>query len=125
MKKVDPAYQQVNESEFPVTEISGGTVKTLVGEGSPLQLMTPVSYLDVQLEQGASFSEALPAEFRGFIYLVDGSVNSDRQQLNAGTAYFLEQGERLMLEAVEKCRFMLCFGAPHGEPIIQHGPFVD
>ncbi len=125
LKGVDPAYQQVNDGDFPINEIKGGEVKIIVGDASPLQLMTPVRYLDVQLEKGAHFKEVFPPEYRGFVYMVNGTAKSGAQSLETGAALFLEQGEKLVIEAISICRFMICFGAPHGEPVFQHGPFVD
>ncbi len=125
LKGTAPSYQQVNENEFPIKNIEGGKIKTIVGDHSPLQLMTPVRYLDVQLEKGAIFSETLPPKFRGFIYIVEGQAKSGTQLLVTNTAYFFEQEENLTIEAVNNSRFMICFGEPHGEPIFQHGPFVD
>jgi len=47
LKQVDAEYQQVNANEFPVKKLDGGTVKTIVGENSPLQLKTSVIYRHV------------------------------------------------------------------------------
>ncbi len=125
LKQIEPAYQQVNDAEFPVKEMTGIRVKTLVGEGSPLMLKTPIRYIEVNAAPGAQFTETVPALWRGFIYIIEGRAESAGQSLDTGTALFMEPGETLAIEALSHCHFMVCMGAPHGETIIQRGPFVD
>ncbi|HGX92913.1 MAG TPA: pirin family protein, partial [Candidatus Tenderia sp.] len=72
LKQIEPAYQQVNDAEFPVKEMTGIRVKTLVGEGSPLMLKTPIRYIEVNAVPGAQFTETVPAQWRGFIYIIEG-----------------------------------------------------
>lgn len=124
-KGIAPSYQQVDDGEFPIEEFEGGRVKTLVGDGSPLQLMTPVRYLDVTLRGGAHFSPTLPPRFRGFYYVVEGTIRWGETTINSGQACFFEQDEPPQIEAVEESRILVCGGQPHGEPIYQHGPYVD
>ena len=125
LKGVDPEYQQVEKGEVPLTEVEGGSIRTIVGEGGPIELKTGVEYLDVSLESGARLERLVPEEFRGFIYLVEGSINVNGETVAAGAAAYVENEPGLTINAVEDARFMWCFGKPHGEAIYQHGPFVD
>ncbi len=125
LKNSEPSYQQVESKEFPILEHEGVTIKTLVGDTSPLKLLTPVRYLDIQLTAGTHYEEQVATGYRGMIYIVEGSATAGKQTLAAGTGYFLEQEDILKLGTQQGCRFMLCLGIPHGEPIHQHGPFVD
>jgi len=125
LKGIDPDYQQVEKDEVPETSIEGGTLRTIVGENGPVQLKTDVQYLDISLHKGAVFERAIASELRGLVYLVDGSVRINGAETNAGSAAFVDGAASLTLDAVENSRFMWCFGRPHGEPILQHGPFVD
>lgn len=125
LKQEDPAYQQVDAEAVQVRTISGGTVRELAGEGASLQLRTPVRYLDVQMNSGGQFTEEMPDEFRGFVYMVAGSASANGNALSAGSALFYEAGAMVDVRAIESCRFMVCFGQPHGEPVHQHGPYVD
>jgi len=63
--------------------------------------------------------------FRGFVYVEEGSLTLNTETLHTGQAAFIEHEEALELLAVKHSRVMWCFGRPHGEPIYQHGPFVD
>lgn len=125
LKQEDPAYQQVDTDAVPVHTFNGGTVRELVGKGSPLQLKTPVRYLDVLLNSGGKFVEKMPDEFRGFVYMIKGTATVNGNVLSMGGAVFYEGDAMVDVSADEPCRFMVCFGQPHGEPIHQHGPYVD
>ena len=125
LKQEDPAYQQVDTDAVPVRPVDGGTVRELAGQGSPLQLKTPVCYLDVQLDSGGQFIEKMPDEFRGFVYMVEGAATGNGNAVAMGSALFYEGEATVDVSADEACRFMVCFGRPHGEPIYQHGTYVD
>ncbi|MDT8376997.1 MAG: pirin family protein [Mariprofundaceae bacterium] len=123
LKGIDPEYQQV-ESFEPV-EFAGGSYKTIVGEGGMIRLKTDVEYLDVSLNEGATLNRAVREEMRGIVYVVTGSVTVNGESVPEGAAAFVESESALSIQASEASRFMWCFGRPHGEPIFQHGPFVD
>jgi redox-sensitive bicupin YhaK (pirin superfamily) len=125
LKGVDPDYQQVEKGEIPETVIDGGTVRTIVGEGGPIVLKTGVEYLDVSLAAGAIIGRAVPDGFQGIIYLIEGSIKVNGETVDAGSAAYVDGENALTIEAIEGARYMWCFGRPHGEPIYQHGPFVD
>ena len=125
LKKIDPDYQQVDSKSIPVREVSNGNIRILSGEGSPLQLNTPVIYLDIELNAGGKIEETIPEGFRGFVYMITGSASINGEQVDSGFAMFFDEVDSVIVESVGASRFMLCFGQPHGEPINQHGPFVD
>ncbi|MCK4710374.1 MAG: pirin family protein [Gammaproteobacteria bacterium] len=125
LKQFDPDYQQVEANEFPVKKLEGGQVKVLVGEGSPLKLKTEVIYQHINLDKQSTYQLELKVGMRGIIYLMSGKITVNQQAVNADQALFVEDTERLELSAEENSQFMICMGMPHGEPIRQHGPFVD
>ena len=125
LKKTDPEYQQVDADEVPVRDVSNGVVRVLAGEGSPLQLKTPVIYLDVELDAGGEIQQHIPQQYRGFVYMLEGSAVINGNTVDQGSAIFFEDTEDVQAVCDKHCRFMLCCGQPHNEPIYQHGPFVD
>jgi len=125
LKGVDPEYQQVERDEIPATTFDGGEIRTIVGDNGPILLKTGVEYLDVSLDVGGSLSRPVPDRFRGFIYVVEGSISLNGEVAAAGVAAYVESESSLSIASTEGGRFMWCFGRPHGEPIFQHGPFVD
>lgn len=125
LKGINPSYQQVDDHEFPINDIEGGQVKILVGEGSPLTLNTEVIYQHLQLKENASYSLQLKTSMHGVIYILDGAINVNEHPVKSNQALFVENCNQLLFLAQEESQFMICLGMPHGEPIHQHGPFVD
>ena len=125
LKGIDPAYQQVDAADFPEEEIEGGRIRTIAGEGSPLKLHTAVEYLDISLESGASLTRGIPEGLRGLIYVIEGSAGIAGEKASTADACYIDRADTLSIAATEASHLMWCFGAPHGEPILQHGPFVD
>ena len=129
LKQIAPDYQQVNTDDVPEVTIDGGRVRVLVGEGSPLKLHTPVRYLDVQLAAGHVFSETMPADFRGLLYVLEGAVevttSGESVQVAPSESVLYEAGASPQFTTKSDSRVMVCFGRPHNEPILQRGTFVD
>jgi len=125
LKKLDPEYQQVNADDFPVKNITGGKVKILVGEDSPLKLRTDVIYQHVSLDKQANYELEITSGMRGIIYVIEGTISVNQQTIKADQAAFIEEVNKLEFIAEENSQFMISMGMPHGEPIHQHGPYVD
>lgn len=125
LKQINPDYQQVDSSEFPVNHFEGGQAKIIVGENSPLKLNTDVIYQHIMLDNNSKYSLNLTPEMRGIVYVMKGKINVNNSEVNKDQAIFIEDIELLDFNAIEMSEFMLCFGVPHGESIRQYGPFVD
>jgi redox-sensitive bicupin YhaK (pirin superfamily) len=125
LKQTEPSYQQVDHNEFPINEIEGGQIKTIVGEQSPLKLLTPANYLDIQLNANAELKHTIATNMRGFIYMVEGEIEINNQTCTTAQAAFIDNEQELKILTKGNSRFMLCLGSPHNEPIFQHGTFVD
>lgn len=129
LKKTPPAYQQVDSDNIPELEIENGKLRIIVGANSPLELLTPVRYLDIILEENAHYTEEIPSGYRGFVYVVSGQASLNQQNASAGDACFYDPGVdgeyKIVITANSECRLMVCLGTPHHEPIRQHGPYVD
>ena len=67
---MDPTARVVRPDEMPVRQEGDVAIRVLVGEGSPVELGTPASILDVILERGGTTSHDVPAEFQGLAYLL-------------------------------------------------------
>jgi len=124
-KSIEPDYQQIDEENIPLVNIEGGTIRVIVGDESLVKLQTPVRYLRVNLNAGAKLNEKVPEDYRGFIYILNGKLKVNTEIVNKREAFFFENISMLDIEALTESHFMLCMGRPHGEPIHQHGPFVD
>lgn len=125
LKTVEPAYQQVDAADIPEQIFAGGKKRFIAGEGSPIELLTPVKYLDIELEAEAGLQEPIAAGHRGLVYIVLGELELNSNKLTTGQACFIEGADNLVMKASKNTHLMLCFGQAHGEPIRQYGPFVD
>ena len=125
LKQVEAAYQALDEDEIPETGIDGGSIRHIVGDDSRLALKTAVKYLDVQLQKGAGYDLPLPTGYRGIVYVVAGAAHVMGKQVTNGQACLFDQIELVDIVADTDVRLMLAAGQPHGEPIHQHGPYVD
>ncbi|MDQ7002394.1 MAG: pirin family protein [Ghiorsea sp.] len=125
LKKMQPSYQQVDAEDVPNDSNDGVRVRTLVGKGSPTQLQTKVIYLDVSLKKGRVYQQHIDDDMRGFVYVLEGEIKLNQELLSTAEAMFFEVSTTLSMLAKQASRVIICFGKPHGEPIHQHGPYVD
>jgi len=125
LKQMPPSYQQVDVENIPIDRNDGVVVRTLVGESSPTVLQTEVLYLDVSMKQRSLYQRDIPSGFRGFVYVLKGEVRLEHETLQTYEALFFDHARLLSFMAKQDSRLIICFGKPHGEPIHQHGPFVD
>jgi redox-sensitive bicupin YhaK (pirin superfamily) len=127
-KGVEPSAQLLNPEEVPVRHEGNAVVRVLVGEGSPVELGTPGLILDVELPAGGAFSRALPSDFNGFVYLLEGKAGLGSNQLPASRSQIAVLGPGgavTVSDAQPGTRFMLMAGKPYGERPIYNGPYVD
>jgi hypothetical protein len=125
LKTIPPAYQQLEGSAIPETQANGVTVRTIVGPGSPITVHTPTLYQDLRLSAGSVFVQPLDLRWQGIVYVVSGEINVGEQAVAAETAILFAQQVTVELTAKSAAHVMLAAGLPHGEPIHQHGPYVD
>jgi len=125
LKRIDPAYQQVDAQDFPDEALPHGRLRTVVGPGSPLRLHTPIRYYDLYLDSGGEHALPMQAGERALIYIVSGEAHINGERLVAGMAWFSHSATPVQVLAATAARLMLVFGTPHGEPIHQHGSYVD
>jgi redox-sensitive bicupin YhaK (pirin superfamily) len=66
-------------------------VRTLVGQGSPTQLQTPVLYLHVQMKEASLYQYQIPEQYQGFVYVLSGQIKINGEELKAYEAVFLKR----------------------------------
>ncbi len=132
-KMTAPRYQEFPASQIAVEDLEGGRVKVIAGktdagtEGPVTDISTDPLYFDVNLISGARFSQSVPDQHGGFIYVFEGSVNvgADSTEVPAGTLAVLGEGSRVDVAASETGgRFLLISGNRLNEPVARGGPFV-
>lgn len=123
LKGVDAEYQQVEA--VPTEENDGIRLQCIVGRGGAIQLRTDVEYLDVSISPGSRMQRDIAEGWRGIVYIVEGAVEVGDVIAEAGQALLVENESALEMASQTGAHLMWCFGAPHHEPIHQHGPYVD
>jgi quercetin 2,3-dioxygenase len=140
-KMTAPQYQEFGPARIPVaTPGPGVRVKVIAGRvgdvaGPISQPATDPVYLDIELRDGARFSQAVPADHAAFLYVFEGSVRvvrdaGDAAVLGTHDLAVLGAGDRVELEGgagasgAGMSRAILVAGRPLHEPVARHGPFV-
>ena len=127
-KGVDPTAQVVEPDALPTIWQGGAIVRTLVGDGSPVELGTAGLILDVELPTGGDFSTSIEPGFNAFLWFLEGeaSVGVDGRRAGRAQIAVLGRGDSLTVtDAQPGTRFMLLAGKPIGEEPIYNGPYVD
>ena len=127
-KGSEPSAQVLQPQDIPTRRDGDATIRTLVGDKSPVVLGTPGMVLDVELPKGGALSISVPSAFNGFVYLLEGGadVGANRVHASRSQIALLGPGSTLTVRDAEPgTRFMLMAGEPYGETPIYNGPYVD
>lgn len=127
-KDAEPSAQVLRADRIPNRREGDAIVRTLVGEGSPLQLGTPGLILDVELPEGGRATTAVPSEFRGFAYVLEGegSFGTNGRRARPPQLVLLGPGDAFAVADAEPAtRFLLMAGRPYREMPVFNGPYVD
>lgn len=128
-----PWYRDIQSAEIPEFRTPEGvTVRVIAGAshgiaGAMQRETTQPLYLDLHLEAGASFAQALPPAFNAFVYVYRGALEiGDRQVPHQRMAILKNSADSdgVVLRADAPARALLIAGQPLKEPIAQYGPFV-
>jgi redox-sensitive bicupin YhaK (pirin superfamily) len=126
-----PWYRDIQSAEVPEWQGDGVTARVIAGHshgvaGAVQREHTEPLYLDLHLEPGASFEQALPEAHNAFVYVYRGALALGEQPVPVQRmAILANQGDGVRLRAgAEGARAILVAGRPLKEPIVQYGPFV-
>lgn len=136
-KMTAPRYQDIAGADIPSVEVGpSAEVRVIAGEvggvkGPVDPGHTAPILLDVRLDDGGHFEQALPEGHNAFLYVYDGRVRiSDGEGFSdpvakAHAVVLRRDGATVRLEAHDgPARAMLFAGRPLDEPVARHGPFV-
>lgn len=136
-KMCPPWYRDFAPEQIPVLELPGVQVKVIAGSahgvaGAMQREATAPLYLDIHLDAGARFEQAVPPGHNAFVYVYRGEVQvgpegaptavpQQRMAILANT----DAADGVRLQASPNpARALLIAGRPLHEPIVQYGPFV-
>ncbi len=133
LRHMEPQVELIHLASVPVRREPGAEVRVYSGRSgdliSPTSNRVPVTIADVHLQSSATLIQTLPAEYRGLLYVISGSIEAGGLALAQGEIGWIDGGEpgatELLLAAGPGGgRAILYAGQPLNEPIAQHGPFV-
>jgi redox-sensitive bicupin YhaK (pirin superfamily) len=123
------AALRVHDGRTNIRVISGG----LEGVTSAIRNHTPVQYLDLRVEAGDRVSLPIPAEYNGFVHVLEGAAKfgADGVRGEAGQVLWLdfpaanaEGTSAFDVVAETPTRLLLVAGQPLRERVVAYGPFV-
>jgi redox-sensitive bicupin YhaK (pirin superfamily) len=81
--KQPPTYNQYNHEQFPHKEANGVTLKTVIGEGSPIHIETDAKVYDFSLEPGAAYTYSLSKDrILSFLVIQGSGITSAGNELS-------------------------------------------
>jgi redox-sensitive bicupin YhaK (pirin superfamily) len=114
-EEMAPAFWHYPAAELPVAEFPGVRLHLLAGSAygktSPVHTHSPTLYAAAHLQAGASLQVEADAAERA-VYVVNGAVAVDGEELAAGTLAVLQPGVAVMAVAVQDSVMMILGGAP-------------
>ncbi len=132
-KMAPSRYQDIQSADIPVVEEEGRWIKLLAGDyrgqSGASETRFPVIYFDVKLEPGADFSQPVPADMNGFLYIYEGALeagpDTERTAARRGDMVILGAGDAVAVTAgKDGAGFLLIAGQRLDEPVVRGGPFV-
>jgi redox-sensitive bicupin YhaK (pirin superfamily) len=131
-KMSQPKYQAIANKEMGVVELqnNGGIIEVVAGQYNgvqgPANTFTPISMLNVKLNQNGEATFNFPANYNTALLVVEGEieVNVDSVVPVDHFVLFENKGEEFKIKGIHKSTVLVLSGEPINEPIAAHGPFV-
>ena len=126
----EPQAFHLSAADILVYEDAGGRVRVVMGEAfglkSPLEPLTSVTLLDVDIPADNEILHTVPSEHNAFVLVVKGEGSFGGQRLSTDQAgSFDSSGETISIQAgAQGLQYVLFAGRPFNEPIYAQGPFV-
>lgn len=136
-KMIAPRYQEIPAAKIPVAQTEDGAVTVRVIAGAALgakaviETRTPIIYLHLTLQPGATIVQPVPQEYNAFAYVLDGAGLFGTAQEHGDDGQmviFAQDGEEVVIanstDAQKPLDLLLIAGVPLNEPVVRYGPFV-
>ncbi|MCY1437433.1 hypothetical protein D9M71_535940 [compost metagenome] len=127
LEDCEPSYSHHPAASLPQQESLGVRIRLIAGSvfclESPVPVLSPTLYADLQLETGATLT--IPTEHpQRALYLLDGEALLDDQPLEPRSMVVLPEGVEYVLSACSGCRLVMIGGTPLDGPRRMNWNFV-
>jgi redox-sensitive bicupin YhaK (pirin superfamily) len=114
-EEVEPSFQHHPADAIPTVELPGAHLRVIAGAAfgatSPVHVLSPLFYVEAQLERGAEL--AVPEQYLGrAAYVVSGVVSADGTPHGEGDMLVFREKAAVRLQTLEVARVLLLGGAP-------------
>jgi len=134
-KMTEPRYQDLRSSNMPERREKGALIRVFSGSSAGVTANTlnhtPVTFVELVLEPGASVTQDLPGSYNGFIYVLEGTgyFGADETRGTQNQVLWLSSLEgiadsEITIRADQPLKALLFAGEPIREPVVAYGPFV-
>jgi redox-sensitive bicupin YhaK (pirin superfamily) len=114
-EEIAPSFAHYAAEDIPVVDREGARLRivagTAFGQRSPVEVQSPLFYVEAQLDEGVELAVSEEHEGRA-AYVVRGSVAIEGEVQREGTMVVFKKGTTARLSASEASRVMLLGGAP-------------
>jgi redox-sensitive bicupin YhaK (pirin superfamily) len=112
-----------------VTTDNGTIIRVITGTANGVTgPVTGISidplYIDVSLRSNGTHIQSITPGHTAFVYTFEGEVEVAGTRVELNQLALLSDGDEVILSSKNKGRAIVVSGAPIGEPIARHGPFV-
>lgn len=133
-KMVEPRYQEVLHAAAPVRKEKGAEIKVISGSSGGVQShtknYTPVTMVEITLQEANTVVQDFPPDFNGFIYVIEGAgiFGANKVTGKKNDVLWLtpsvDKASEVELHATEPLVCVVIAGKPLREPVAAKGPFV-
>jgi|LGVE01.1.fsa_nt_gb redox-sensitive bicupin YhaK (pirin superfamily) len=123
-----PSYQFIKKGKMKSIKTEGKIIRVIAGHykdvlGPIDKSNLGITMLHVTLEEGIEIDLKRTKDKQGFVFVFEGNETLDSDEIEAVTAYTLEEGP-FIIKADKQLSFIYAEGTPLKEPIVWQGPIV-
>jgi redox-sensitive bicupin YhaK (pirin superfamily) len=119
-EETEPIFEHYGADVLPETKGSGWVLRlvagTLMGKTSPVKILSPLFYADLELTAGATANLEFPAGQQAALYVARGSVTAAGETADVGKMIVFSDGEKVAVHAPTGARVVLLGGERLKEP---------